>query len=425
MPSAGHRHSCFLCSNGAIATCGLNEDGQCRIPELPTGLFYQQVAAGGIVTVVLRSDGRALACGGPFTQQEQPFQLFFAPGCPQGYIQVAAGYDHVVLLRSDGQAETHGANGDSRKLWVPKLEDGMTYTHVAAGDDHTVFLRRDGDVVASGNDNYHGQCTIPMLSLGLKYTKIAAGYDQTLLLRSDGRLVLCGRLKHWGYNIAIVEQMSRAFEGIQLLDDQSATYTQLSVGSFHIALLRSDGMAVTVGPEPDVFRGIGHCRIPRLDDGVSYVEVSAGDAKTVLLRSDGIAVSFGHVSGMTTNMYSLGHGMYVVATSLSPGLYIVQLSVTRTTTGATHEAFATDLAGARIASWVVADRSRTVHQGVRMNIPQTALQLRILFMGLGCDGSSRQIYPWTTWEYLDMEDFMTEKKSPSLTWIGRASASAS
>ena len=376
------------------------------IPELPTGLFYQQVAAGGIVTAALRSDGCALACGGPFTQQEQPFQLFFAPGCPQGYIQVAAGYDHVVLLRSDGQAETHGANGDSRKLWVPKLEDGMTYTHVAAGDDHTVFLRRDGDVVASGNDNYHGQCTIPMLSLGLKYTKIAAGYDQTLLLSSDGRLVLCGRLlRDWGYNSAMVEQMSRALEDIQLLGDQTVTYTQLSVGSFHIALLRSDGMAVVIGPEPYVLRGLGHCRIPRLDDGVSYVEVSAGGAQTVLLRSDGIAVSCGHVSIPT-----LGHGLYFVATSLSPWLYVVQLSVTRTTTGATYEAFATDLAGAR-RSWVVADRSRTVHQGVRMNIPQTALQLRILFMGLGCDGSSRQIYPWTTWEYIDMEDFMTEKRA--------------
>lgn len=37
--------------------------GQCTLPELEPGARYSQVAAGGAHTVLLRSDGRAIACG--------------------------------------------------------------------------------------------------------------------------------------------------------------------------------------------------------------------------------------------------------------------------------------------------------------------------------------------------------------------------
>ena len=37
--------------------------GQCTLPEPGDGVSYMQVAAGGSHTVLLRSDGRAVACG--------------------------------------------------------------------------------------------------------------------------------------------------------------------------------------------------------------------------------------------------------------------------------------------------------------------------------------------------------------------------
>jgi len=43
--------------------CGRNADGQCDIPGLEDGVTYSQVSAGGFHTVLLRSDGRAVACG--------------------------------------------------------------------------------------------------------------------------------------------------------------------------------------------------------------------------------------------------------------------------------------------------------------------------------------------------------------------------
>ena len=43
--------------------CGRNREGQCDLPALVEGLTYTQVAAGGGHTVLLRSDGSAVACG--------------------------------------------------------------------------------------------------------------------------------------------------------------------------------------------------------------------------------------------------------------------------------------------------------------------------------------------------------------------------
>merc|ERR1712032_371462 len=42
---------------------GSNTGGQCNFPALDEGLMYCQVAAGGEHTVLLRSDGAAVACG--------------------------------------------------------------------------------------------------------------------------------------------------------------------------------------------------------------------------------------------------------------------------------------------------------------------------------------------------------------------------
>ena len=77
---------------------------------------------------------------------------------------VAAGVAHSVLLRSDGKAVAFGDNW-AGQCDVPALEKGATYTQVAAGAFHTVLLRSDGTAVACGM-NDEGQCTIPASSVG-------------------------------------------------------------------------------------------------------------------------------------------------------------------------------------------------------------------------------------------------------------------
>eukprot|EP00435_Cladocopium_sp_Y103_P018389 s947_g4.t1 len=147
------------------------------------------------------------------------------------YIQVSAGADHTVLLRSNGDAVACGQN-DFGQHDIPPFADGMTYTQVSAGMYHTVLLRSDGDAVASG-ENEVGECDILPLADGMTYTQVSAGMYHTVLLRSDGNAVACGR--NW-YGQCTIPPL-----------DEGISYTQVSAGEHHTVLLRSDGVAVACG----------------------------------------------------------------------------------------------------------------------------------------------------------------------------------
>ena len=102
-----------------------------------------------------------------------------------------AGGGHTVLLRSDGQAVACGGNMGGQ-CNIPPLDAGISYSQVSAGWFHTVLLRSDGQAVACGS-NSDGQCSIPPLNEGLSYSQVSAGGFHTVLLRSDGQAVVCGR----------------------------------------------------------------------------------------------------------------------------------------------------------------------------------------------------------------------------------------
>jgi hypothetical protein len=88
------------CFSAMMAVCYLVEapmtsyDQQHRIPPLEDGVAYTQVAAGGIHSVLLRSDGSAVACGG------NNYGQCDIPPLEEGlsYLQVSAGGFHTVLL---------------------------------------------------------------------------------------------------------------------------------------------------------------------------------------------------------------------------------------------------------------------------------------------------------------------------------------
>jgi hypothetical protein len=77
------------------------------------------------------------------------------------YTQIDADYYHTVLLRSDGNAIACGGNS-AGQCDIPPLDGEMSYIQVSAGAEHTVLLRSDGNVVACGR-NDEGQCDIPSL----------------------------------------------------------------------------------------------------------------------------------------------------------------------------------------------------------------------------------------------------------------------
>jgi hypothetical protein len=141
----GDSHTVLLRSDGNAVACGNNEDGQCDIPPLDAGMSYTQVSAGGDHTVLLRSDGSAIACGNNLFGQVD------IPPLEQGicYTQVSAGMTHTVLLRSDGCAVACG-NNIPGQCDIPPLNEGVVYTQVSAGGVFTVFLQSNGVAVASG-----------------------------------------------------------------------------------------------------------------------------------------------------------------------------------------------------------------------------------------------------------------------------------
>ncbi|CAK0907181.1 unnamed protein product, partial [Prorocentrum cordatum] len=173
--AAGGRHTVLLRSDGTAVACGYNDEGQCDIPALVGDVTYTQVAAGGRHTVLLRSDGTAMACG--YNDEGQ----CDIPALVRDvtYSQVAAGAGHTVLLRSDGTAVAC-RHFDEGQHDLPAMVGGVTYSQVAAGGDHTVLLRSDGTAVACGwND--HGQCDIPALVGDVVYV---AHLLPTLLLQA-------------------------------------------------------------------------------------------------------------------------------------------------------------------------------------------------------------------------------------------------
>ena len=287
MVSAGQFHTVLLRSDGCAVACGgtrrfwklwrcCGRHSPCQIPPLDKGVSYTQVSAGHKHTVLLRSDGRAVACGDNSRGQCN------IPSLDEGvsYTQVSAGVGHTVLLRSDGLAVTCGRN-----RWgccdIPPLDEGVSYIQVAAGSAYTVLLRSDGCAVTCGAmlaefaDGFMPyRPSIPRLDEGVSCTQVSAGSQHSALLQSDGRAVAGGRNLFGECDIPDLE------DGV--------SYTQVSAGIKHTVLLRSDGRAVACGDN-----SWGQCDIPPLDEGVSYIQVAAGSAYTVLLRSDGRATACG------------------------------------------------------------------------------------------------------------------------------------
>ena len=159
----------------------------------------------------------------------------------------------TVLLRSDGNAVACGSN-DSGQCDVLPLDQGMMYSQVSAGKLHTVLLRSDGCALANGK-NMHGQCDIPQLHEGMLYSQIAAGGLHTVLIQSGGCAMLCCGFRN---------EYSRTMQH-STLGCIGVSYIQVSAGWKHTVLLRSDGIAVACGLAAATYTRNATCRLWSLE----------------------------------------------------------------------------------------------------------------------------------------------------------------
>ena len=141
-----------------MVACGANSEGQCDIELGEAPVTCVQVSAGTLRSVLLLSDGTAVARGWNISGQ------CTVPVCDfRFFTQVSAGACHTVFLRSDGIAVCTGTLEHFEGAQRPGLE------MIVAGDRHTVGITRDGTAVCGGF-NHDGQCNIPALPDGVTYS---------------------------------------------------------------------------------------------------------------------------------------------------------------------------------------------------------------------------------------------------------------
>eukprot|EP00929_Paragymnodinium_shiwhaense_P041904 TRINITY_DN21760_c0_g2_i1.p1 TRINITY_DN21760_c0_g2~~TRINITY_DN21760_c0_g2_i1.p1 ORF type:complete len:787 (+),score=116.10 TRINITY_DN21760_c0_g2_i1:69-2429(+) len=276
--AAGHKHTILIQSDGKALAVGADSgqdpgprrESQKDIPEPPPGVEYIAAAGGARHTVLVRSDGEAVAVGSNLHGQ-----CVIPPLTRNAhYCGCAAGYAHTVLLSTDGQVRAFGTNAGGQCSVPAQTWNGVYYTQVAAGDQHTVLLRSDG-VVETYGSNHCGQCIVPPLPEGTHWTFAAAGVNHTVLIRSDGWAIAFGEN---AYHQCAVPHLPTGVH-----------YAAVACGATHTVLLTNDGQALACG-----YRGDSRCEIPALPVGLKYVSVAAGHNHTVLLRSDGMAMAFGN-----------------------------------------------------------------------------------------------------------------------------------
>ncbi|CAK9040832.1 unnamed protein product [Durusdinium trenchii] len=228
--SAGRYHSVLLHRTGAVAV-GLNGAGESTLPPLPEGVRYVASACGVQHTLLLRSDGRVAACGLNLDGQTA------IPACELPIVAVAAGGFHSVLLEDSGQCLAFGCNAHGQcDLPFPQ----GPYMAIAAGRSHTLALRQGGRHVDACGAHEDGQTAAPDLalvvtsatSLPLKYVACAAGGRHSVLLRNDGKAVAFG----WNFH----GQCDLPSDG---------RYRAVACGENHTVLLAENGLVWAAGED--------------------------------------------------------------------------------------------------------------------------------------------------------------------------------
>jgi alpha-tubulin suppressor-like RCC1 family protein len=173
----------------------------------------RQVSAGGLHSLALRSDGTVWAWGNNLWGQLGNGSSSWGVATPvqvtglTGVIQVAAGGVHSLALRSDGTVWAWGDGGTGVQL-TPVQVTGLTgVTKISAGEMFSLALRSDGTVWAWGH-NGSGQLgngtrydsPVPVQVAGLsQVTGISAGFDASLATRTRGVTALTSVVT-WGGN---------------------------------------------------------------------------------------------------------------------------------------------------------------------------------------------------------------------------------
>ena len=255
MVAAGYAHSLTLRNDGTVAAFGMNDKGQCDVPETAHGAIA--VACGGFHSLALTPGGGVVAWGENLYRQAEP------PPELKGVTAIAGGHQHSLALLSDGTVIEWGSAPASQ---MPvDLRDVVA---ISAGFEHSMALTKHGQVVVWGG-NSCGQLNVPT---GLSDVEaISAGGWQCFALRSDGSVAA------WGED----EDGATAVP-------PASMYSAIDGGYWHAIALGRDGVESWGDNE------YGQIQVPLLTRvSGDVVAIAAGSEHNIALRDDGSIIGWG------------------------------------------------------------------------------------------------------------------------------------
>jgi hypothetical protein len=288
----------------AIATAGWTgelaawgDDNYGQVSGIPAGNDFDAVAAGGMHSVALKTDGSLIAWGYDGGGQ--------VSGTPTGnnFEAIAAGGNHNVALKTDGSLVAWGYDNNGQ---VSDSPAGNVFKAIVAGKAHNVALKEDGSLVAWGSDSYGQVSDAPS---GNDFTAVAAGEYHSLALKTDGSLVA------WGYDSN--GQVSNTPSGNDFI--------AIAAGDRHNVALKLDGSLIAWGNDV-----VG--QVSKTPTGNDFTAIAAGKVHSVALKTDGSLVAWGSDSYGQVSEIPIGNDLTAVVAGSYYNVAIRDTQITPTYT---------------------------------------------------------------------------------------------
>jgi alpha-tubulin suppressor-like RCC1 family protein len=358
--SASGSHSLALKSDGTMLSWGNDNYGQLGDgtigPNNPTpsavlgASNIVAIAAGGAHSLALKSDGTMLSWGND--NYGQLGDSTIDPNNPtpsavlgaSNIVAIAAGGVHSLALKSDGTILSWGRDdlgqlGDGTvdpSNPTPSAVLGATnIVGIVAGGAHSLALKSDGTMLSwgynvygqLGNGTAGGNNPTPSAVLGAtNIVGIVAGGVHSLALKSDGTML------SWGSNSSV--QLGDGTAGPNNPTPSAVlgatNIVGIAAGSDHSLALKSDGTILSWGYD----------NYGQLGDGTAFpgnptpsavlgatniVGIAAGFGHSLALKSDGTMLSWGYDASGQLGDGTVGPDANPTPTEVLLGLFTIRL----------------------------------------------------------------------------------------------------